>query len=194
MHIFAGLYKKRSLKTPKGSNTRPTTGIVRQAVFNIIQNHVEGVAFLDLFAGSGAMGLEALSRGAKYSVLVEKDRHALQCIDHNVEHLGVSGKVKILRLDVMRALINLSSSTASFDIIYADPPYMQLEEDELLSQQVVKFIGQHSLLKKDGWFFIEEDKRAALDEGSYAGLEFVEKRSFGKTVLHIFKALGLSAS
>lgn len=187
MHIFAGHYKNRSLKTPKGMQTRPTTGIVRQAVFNIIQNHVEGIAFLDLFAGSGAMGLEALSRGAKYAVLVEKDREALKCIDENVEHLGVSGKVKILRLDVLRALNTLSSSKSFFDIIYADPPYMQSEEGSLISHEVVDFIGEHSLLKKGGMLFIEEDKGALLENNKYEGLEFVEKRNFGKSFLYIFK-------
>jgi len=193
MRIFAGLYKNRSLKAPKGASTRPTTGIVRQAVFNIIQNHVEGIAFLDLFSGSGAMGLEALSRGAKYSVLVEKDRTAVKCINENVEHLGVTGKVKIVNLDVIRALINFGTSKAQFDCIYADPPYMQESEEEgLVSEHVVSLIGENSLLKKGGILFVEEDRAAKLDEKSFKGLELIEKRNFGKSFLYIFRPKTLS--
>lgn len=187
LHIFSGLYKKRSIKTPKGINTRPTTGIVRQAVFNILQNQIEGMSFLDLFAGSGAMGLEALSRGAKYSVFVENEKNAFKCIEENIEHLGVASNTKVLRLNVLAALNNLGNSKSSFDCIYADPPYMQMNEGVLISHQVVEAISKNALLKKGGILFIEEDKGARLEEYHYEGLKFVEKRAFGKSVLYIFK-------
>lgn len=187
MHIFSGAYKRRALKTPKGESTRPTTGMVRQAVFNILQNSIEGAQFLDLFAGSGAMGLEALSRGAQGAVLVENGKFAIQCIEENIKNLDVASKARIIRKDCLKAIKSLAEAKESFDFIYADPPYLEAFQSGLLSHEVLKSIASASLLKKGGILIIEEDRKASLEELEEPGLQFLEMRAFGKSVLYIFQ-------
>lgn len=187
MHIFSGEFKRRALKTPKGAATRPTTGMVRQAVFNIVQHSIEDSRFLDLFAGSGAMGLEALSRGAKSAVFVENDKYAAQCIEENIKSLDVSKRVRLLRKDCLKAIKSLSESGDSFDFIYADPPYLETFKEGLLSEEVLRMIGSSALLKENGLFIIEEDRKAGLDRIEFKGLSLIETRPFGKSVLYLFK-------
>lgn len=187
MHIFSGIFKRRVLKTPKGDSTRPTTGMVRQAVFNILQHSIEGAKFLDLFAGSGAMGLEAISRGAESAVLVENGKYALNCIEENIQSLGVASKARLIRKDSLKAIKSLSEGKESFDFIYADPPYLEPSKSGLLSHEVLKGVALGSLLKKGGLLIIEEDRKASLDQVDGTGLQFVEMRPFGKSVLYIFQ-------
>ncbi len=124
LRIFGGIFKSRILKSPPSSSTRPTQGILRQAVFNICQQDDENALFLDLFAGSGAIGLEALSRGAAFAVFVEQNPAAARCIRENIRIWG-SKKIKTLCLQRVPALRHLSKLPFAFDLIYIDPPYAQ---------------------------------------------------------------------
>ena len=108
LRIIAGAYKGRLLKTPKGPSTRPTQGMLREAVFNICQNEIEGARFLDLFAGSGAMAFEALSRGASRIILVEENRNAIACIRENLSLLKAEERAALLPVKAARALQLLS--------------------------------------------------------------------------------------
>jgi 16S rRNA (guanine(966)-N(2))-methyltransferase RsmD len=121
--IIAGKFKGRGLKTPKIKTTRPTQGILREAVFNICQNEIHHSHFLDLFAGSGAMGLEALSRGAAHVTFVEQNRGAATCIRENIEILGLTDESTLIPSDATRALAMLAKQSAQFQIVYIDPPY-----------------------------------------------------------------------
>lgn len=123
LRIIAGTFKGRLLKAPKGPSTRPTQGMLREAVFNICQNEIPNARFLDLFAGSGAMGLEALSRGASHATLVEQNRHAAACIKENIATLQLQPQTTLIPTDVTRAIALLAKQSAQFDIIYIDPPY-----------------------------------------------------------------------
>ncbi|MBX9743746.1 MAG: 16S rRNA (guanine(966)-N(2))-methyltransferase RsmD [Chlamydiales bacterium] len=175
LKILGGEYKGRLLKSPKGQKTRPTQGIVRQAVFNICQAEIEGATFLDLFAGSGGMGLEALSRGAAFATFVEKDRHALACIKENIHILKVSSKAKILPMDVASAVEKLQEP---FHMIYIDPPYgFSVENivDKILAKGLLS-----SLL------FIEEREKTH-ESMIHPSLELYDKRRYGIALLSIFR-------
>lgn len=120
MRVIAGNAKGRRLKVPKGLKTRPTGDRVKEAIFNIIAPDVAGSRFLDLFAGSGAMGIEALSRGAVEAVFVENDRAAVNSIKANLAVTGFVDHANIITADVFPALTGLCSV---FDLVYIDPPY-----------------------------------------------------------------------
>ncbi|MDR1800379.1 MAG: 16S rRNA (guanine(966)-N(2))-methyltransferase RsmD [Lachnospiraceae bacterium] len=122
MRVIAGSARSLKLTTPKSNNTRPTTDRIKETLFNILQPHLQGCTFLDLFAGSGGIGIEALSRGAKKCVFVEKDSEALKCIKKNIESTGFTDKSMVISSDVFSALKNLPKGEG-FDLIFMDPPY-----------------------------------------------------------------------
>lgn len=175
MYIISGKYKKRALVAPKSDLVRPTTSQLREAVFNICQLSIEGALFLDLFAGSGAMGLEALSRGAAHATFVESNRQALEVIKKNIHSLGVEKQTTVISLDVLKALEKFAQHTKSFDIIYVDPPY-----GKSLSEPVLTFLDTHPLLNSDGTLFIED---AGLKELPLTSLRLQSKRSIGRARL-----------
>lgn len=123
MRIVGGKFKGRRLFVPKGLDVRPTADRVREAVFSILAAKVEGARVLDLFAGTGALGLEALSRGAARAVFVDRRPLALKIIKRNVEALGLEGSARILRTDLSRGPEGLRQETGPFDLIFMDPPY-----------------------------------------------------------------------
>jgi len=121
IEIVAGEFRRRRLKTPAGDRTRPTSGRVREAWFNILQGSVPGARVLDLFAGSGALGLEALSRGATSAEFVERARPALDALRANIAALGVEDRVTVHRGEAVRFVERLLPG--QYDIAFADPPY-----------------------------------------------------------------------
>ena len=121
MRIIAGTHRGHRIAAPKGRDTRPTSDRVRENAFNLI-GPVDGAAVLDLFAGSGAMGLEALSRGAESATFVEADRQAAQTIDQNLAKLRLTG-ARIVREDAMRTLAAEASAGRKYDLVLVDPPY-----------------------------------------------------------------------
>lgn len=128
MRIIAGRFKGQAIDAPKGLATRPTTDRVRESLFNVLEHGVPAVDFdglrvLDLFAGSGALGLEALSRGARYCLFIDDDAHARAAIRRNVEALGLTGTTKIWRRDA--TMLGPAGTGTPFDVIFCDPPYDQ---------------------------------------------------------------------
>ena len=126
MRIVAGRFRGATITAPKGTLTRPTSDRVRQALFNVLEHGApaatfEGARVLDLFAGSGALGLEALSRGARYAVFIEESTEARGAIRRNVEALGLTGVTKIWRRDATK--LGGVSNLAPFDLVFCDPPY-----------------------------------------------------------------------
>ena len=132
MRVVAGTAGGRRLHAPPGDRTRPTTDRVREAVFNVLfaRHRVEGTMVLDLFAGSGAMGIEALSRGAERAILVDDDRRAIEVARRNLDELGMADRATVLRRDVLAHLGGEQS--AAFDLVVADPPYEFGRWSELL--------------------------------------------------------------
>ena len=186
LRILGGAFKGRPLKSPQSSPTRPTQGILRQAVFNICQSEINHARFLDLFAGSGAMGLEALSRGASFATFVEQNSSAARCIRENIEILQVQNRSALLTMDIFAALRQLSKRNAAFDIIYIDPPY---EKATLVIHRVLQDLEKLSLIAPNGAIMIEESSQT--DETSYesATLKQNSVRRYGiARLVHLSKS------
>jgi 16S rRNA (guanine966-N2)-methyltransferase len=187
MRIIAGKFKNRTLIAPKGMETRPTSGMLREAVFNMLQQSIEGAVFLDLFAGSGAIGFEALSRGATRVVFVDISRASTQSIERNIEALGVGSQSAIVKGDVFATLDKLQKKGELFDVIYVDPPYtLGKNPTDSPSLKVLSAIDKGNLLKEDGTLFIEESKEVSLEIMSLSNIKFVKKRNFGRSCLFHF--------
>ncbi|MBQ6836720.1 MAG: 16S rRNA (guanine(966)-N(2))-methyltransferase RsmD [Clostridia bacterium] len=131
MKVITGKYRGRFLETPEGLNTRPTTGKIKESIFNIIQFDIEGRRVLDLFAGSGQMGLEALSRGAESCVFCDTDRKALSVIGRNIEKCKAQNEAKVYNRDGLSFL--KSAGKNSFGLIFLDPPYAAGLMDEAIN-------------------------------------------------------------
>ena len=123
MRVIAGALKGQRLTTPKGRTTRPTADQVRIACLDTLMPYLELGPFLDLFAGAGGVGIEALSRGAPSAVFVERERQAVAALEDNIGRLGLAGRARVLRQDVARALDALASRDARFAVVFLDPPY-----------------------------------------------------------------------
>ena len=151
MRIIAGTHRGHTIYAPKGRDTRPTSDRVRENVFNIL-GAVEGAVVLDLYAGSGAMGLEALSRGAARAVFVERDGDAVRAIERNLDKLRLSATV--LRQDAVTALAAEAASGRKYDLVLVDPPYEMYTEIE---PQLARYLP--ALLADDGVVVVETDVR-----------------------------------
>ncbi len=134
MRIIAGSAKGSQIFAPKGHDTRPTQDRVRESLFNILQGEVQGATVLDLFAGSGALALEAISRGASQAVAVEHDRGAMVCILRNIAKLGFVEQVQALGCDWLQATKKLQAMGMRFDLVFLDPPYAMVEVGEVCAQ------------------------------------------------------------
>ncbi|MCQ2753382.1 MAG: 16S rRNA (guanine(966)-N(2))-methyltransferase RsmD [Bacilli bacterium] len=167
MRVVAGLYRHRELLMPKGKNTRPSKDIVKEGFFSALGELVQGATVLDLFAGSGALGIEAISRGAKLAYLVDHDREALKTIRTNLDNLEITN-AKVLSSDYSLALAQFKNDGIKFDLVILDPPYQldvikkivqQLVDDELLSKQAVIVIESEKEIKLDITFTKVRDYR-----------------------------------
>jgi 16S rRNA (guanine(966)-N(2))-methyltransferase RsmD len=183
MRIVAGSAKGRALAGPKSTSKhiRPTADRVRETLFNVLGQWLEGHSVLDLYAGTGALGLESISRGAKNAVLVDSDREALALCRTNTDALGFAERVEIVSQPVERALQTLGRRGDKFDLIFADPPYAAR-----VVEGVLDGLAKHGLLAPEGTVVIEHDKREPAPE-SHAGFERVDQRRFGDTLVSLFR-------
>jgi len=186
LKIIGGKYRGRILKVPKSSpHLRPSQGFFREALFNICQNNIENADLLDIFAGSGAIGFEALSRGAKHVTFIEQHRPTVKYIRENALILGVEDQVNIICGDAFKMIPALSRQKKSFDIIFADPPYHKMIQEELFSDNMSKLIDQNnSLLKNESLFFMECSN--SQEKLTLNNLDFHRLRKFGQSLLHQF--------
>lgn len=158
--IIGGTAKGRRLAAPKGEETRPTAARVRQTLFDILAPRLTGCRFLDAFAGSGAVGLEALSRGAARVALVDNDAAAIDSIRANLAALGsLGGEVQVFRQDARVALAALADRGVRFDVVYLDPPY-----DSALYEPLLEQVGATGLLSEEGMAVVEHFKKRSLPE------------------------------
>lgn len=181
MRVIAGTARRLELKTIQGMDTRPTTDRIKETVFNMLAPDIPQCIFLDLFAGSGQMGIEALSRGAKNAYFVEHGREAVKCIKENLSHTKLVEKGIVMPNDVMTAIHILSERKVKFDIIYMDPPYKGGYEQELLTA-----LGSSTICDEDTIIIFEAEKRMNLmDFASNAGFVIVKEKQY-KTNKHVF--------
>jgi 16S rRNA (guanine966-N2)-methyltransferase len=178
MKIFGGKYKGTLLKSPK--DIRPTKGVVREAVFNICQQKIVDAIFLDLFAGSGSMGFEALSRGARLVVFVEQSVDALRCIRANLAALEPGAtSAYIFPMNALSAISLLQKQKYRFDLIYIDPPYDQIPN---LANALIQKIEETKLLNEEGLLFLETGKEPI--SLSLSSLALIRERRFGTSRLY----------
>ena len=179
MRVIAGIARSMPLKAAEGDNTRPTTDRIKETLFNMLQSDIAGCRFLDLYSGSGAIGIEALSRGAKEAVLVENARQAIAVIKDNLTFTKLSPKAVVMEQDVLSAINRLSGSGV-FDIIFMDPPYhLDLEE------RIVPYLLQSSLVKAGSLIIVETALDTDVDYMYELGCE-VERIKEYKTNRHVF--------
>jgi 16S rRNA (guanine(966)-N(2))-methyltransferase RsmD len=177
MRIISGTSKGRRLATPKSQVIRPTSDRVKESIFNMLGEEVEGKLVLDLFAGTGNLGIEALSRGAKKAFFVEKGRQALRLIQRNLSHVGVRERSEILPKDVNRAIGILKQRGESFDLILMDPPY----EKGLIQRTLLK-LQSHMIYHKDSIVVIEHNRREPIPE-IVGGWTLIRQRRMGDTMI-----------
>ena len=181
MRIIAGQYKGRRVKTLDGLQVRPTSDRLRETVFNILAPRIAAARVLDLCAGSGAMGIEALSRGASTVAFIEQNRRAHQTISDNLKHCGVVNGVRVINRDALTALKYLNEHGEQFDLIYFDPPY-----DAELYSPVLWLLAKSKLLKADGWLLVEHRRSMPLQE-SYETLQRFRELPQGETQLSFYR-------
>lgn len=182
MRIIAGAYKGRRLKTLEGTQVRPTSDRLRETLFNIIAPRIEGARFADLCAGSGAIGIEALSRGAEHVTFVESSLKAARIISENLKHCGIESRYKVINRDAIRAMKNFASENARFDIVYFDPPY-----DSALYSPVMWQIANNNLLAEDGVVIVEHRRQTPLLP-NYDRLRPYRQVAQGESLLTFYKA------
>ena len=151
MRVISGSARGLKLKTLEGLNTRPTADRIKESLFNIIAPNLYDCTFLDLFSGSGAIGIEALSRGAKEACFVDFNKDSINIIEQNINLARVKEKATVYNLDVLDAINKLSNNKKQFDIIFLDPPY---NKDLILP--ALKKIEETKILKDDGFIICEQ--------------------------------------
>lgn len=178
MRVIAGSAKGRRLESVRGDSTRPITDRVKEALFNIIGPAIQGARFLDLFAGTGAVGIEALSRGAAKAVFVEIDRDALRTIGHNLQSTGLAGSAHVVKGDAFKFLVRPMDP---FEFVYIAPPQYRG-----LWKGALQKIDQSRLLVEDGYAIVQIHPREREDV-ALATLRLVDERRYGSTLLLFFR-------
>jgi 16S rRNA (guanine(966)-N(2))-methyltransferase RsmD len=158
MRVISGKARRINLVTPSGLDVRPTTDRTKETLFNIINMEVYNSSFLDLFSGSGAIGIEALSRGADKVTFVEKSIDSIKCIQENLEKTKLADKAIIYKIDVLNAINKLQDNNEKFNIIFMDPPY-----DNGWETKIISLIEEKDLLEKDGLLVCESSINTNFD-------------------------------
>jgi 16S rRNA (guanine(966)-N(2))-methyltransferase RsmD len=187
VRILAGAYKGKRLVTPRGDVTRPTADQVRIALMDTLMPWLPAAHLLDLFAGAGGVGLEALSRGAAHATFVERDARAVAELRDNVAALGVTAAARVIRDDVLRALATLRHDGARFDLVFLDPPY-----DSALTAAALDALGDGALLN-DGALVVAQHLTKRAPSPTAGVLRAFRTRRFGETTLTFFRAGGYDA-
>ncbi len=184
MRIIAGMYRSRVLEAPAGMATRPTSDRLRETLFNVLAPRIAGAAFLDLYAGSGAVGLEALSRGAARAVCVEREQPALKALRANAARLGVAGALSVQTASVAAYLKRASEREGGpFDVVFLDPPYDAAEE----YMKTLAALGgaEARVLAADAVVIAEHRRKEKLDD-AYGALKRTRLLEQGDAALSFY--------
>lgn len=191
MRIIAGKYRAKAINSPKTEKTRPTLDRVKEALFNILNPYIKNANVLDLFSGTGNLAIEAISRGAKFAWLNDKENVAISTIISNVELTNCKSCVKITKKDFTKCLKQILGLKLTFDIIFLDPPY-----DSTFAIETLKYISDtKDVLAKNGIIVYETDKNYInkLEKNNsklsleFDNLECVDSRNYGNVILKFFK-------
>ena len=187
MRIIGGEARGRQIRLPGGCRIRPTSDRVKKSLFDIL-HPVAGKSFLDLFAGSGNVGLESLSRGAIYAVFVERDLRLVEAIRKNLAQLAFSAMAEVIAADAERGLGRLVRQKRRFDLVFADPPY-----DEGLLIETLKWLDGGDLLSEDGIVVLQHSIRESIEGLQIRTMAVMDQRRYGDTVLSFLKGTDLES-
>ena len=180
MRVIAGTYRGRRLRTVEGAAVRPTSDRLRETLFDILAPRISGSRFLDICAGSGAVGIEALSRGASEVTFIEKSRRALSAVKANLHTLGIDDGVTHIDRDVIAALKPLSEMSAVFDIVFFDPPYASQLYDDVMTR-----LAASTLITPESIVIVEHRVKHRL-ESAYSDLKMCRQVKQGESALSFY--------
>ncbi len=181
MRVIGGHARGRRLKVPKGRNLRPTSARVKEALFDILPHDLSGAKVLDLFAGTGNVSIEALSRGASEAILIDSSHESGKAIRENLRRFRLADRTRVWRIPVIRAVRLLARRGETFDMIFLDPPY-----EQRWVASTVKAIAEGGLLRTAGVLIAEHSFREEL-HSRYGALRLVDQRRYGSTLLSFFR-------
>ena len=181
MRIIGGTLRRRKLSPLRGLGVRPTTDYLRESVFDILAGCVEGAVVLDLFAGTGSLGIEALSRGASSAVFIEKSPQAIKTLLRNISAFSLEKRCTVLRRDVLRALSFLKSTGHGFDLVFVDPPY-----EHGLVKPTLHLLDRAECMAERGWVVVEHSLVETLPE-TVEGFRRIDQRQHGKTLVSFYE-------
>jgi len=181
LRVISGKAGGLRLRSLSGLSTRPTADRIKESLFNIIDPVVKGAKVLDLFAGTGALGIEALSRGAEFAVFIDKTRESISIIKDNLKHTKLEHLAELYLTDFEAGLCKLSCLNKNYDIIFLDPPYGQGHE-----LKAIKKIVEFQLLDKKGIIIVENEKKDELPSELYETIK-VDSRDYGRTAVSFYK-------
>jgi len=180
MRVISGTARHLILKTLPGNDTRPTTDMIKETLFNMINFDLPGARFLDLYAGSGAIGIEALSRGAVSATFIDNNAKAIAIIKENLEHTRFTDLADVITAEAVSGLRRIEASKKQYDIVFMDPPYSQGFEESAL-----RYLKTSKIIDSDTLIIIEMSKDTDIENIKNMGFE-VEKIKAYKTNKHIF--------
>lgn len=184
MRVISGYARGKRLKAPSGLHTRPITDMIKEALFNVWGSDIDESSVLDLFAGSGSVGIEALSRGAARAVFVDNDKNAVKIIHENLHNCGFNNGYELYHNDVFRAVDIFSRNHRCFDYIYIDPPFT---EDRIFDQ-VMMALGKADILDREGILVIRTRRQRELTP-SFGKLIKYREKSYGESTLHYYRCI-----
>ena len=178
MRVIAGTARSLPLKTPQGQETRPTTDRIKETLFNILQNDIPGCVFVDMFSGSGGIGIEALSRGARKAYFIENAKEPLNCIAHNLRFTRFEDRAVVLKQDAVAALSGIREEEV--DLFFLDPPYGQEQERRVLEAlRGMRYVTENTLI------VVETARDTVMDYAHELGFTVAREKLY-KTNKHIF--------
>lgn len=181
MRIIGGRYRGFTLQSFPGENIRPTPAKIREAIFNIVGYRIIEAEFLDIFAGTGAIGIEAISRGAKNSTFIEIDNRAITIIKNNLKKICLNNHVDILQLDYLKAISYLKRNQRLFDIVFLDPPYKKDYFSKVLQE-----IDSTPIVKENGFIIVQHPTRLEVKKEDFKNLFFIKEKRYGISKITIF--------
>ncbi len=180
MRVIAGTARRTQLRTPEGLDTRPTTDRTKETLFNVLSPYVADAQFLDLYSGSGAIGIEALSRGAKAAVFSEVNKNALECIKSNLKATHLEEKARVITNDAISVVRQMETEGRRFDIVFMDPPFNHLHEKEILLR-----LDKSDIIDEDTVIVVEASNETTFEYLEGTSLTVYKEKKY-KTNKHVF--------
>ncbi|MBI5745770.1 MAG: 16S rRNA (guanine(966)-N(2))-methyltransferase RsmD [Nitrospirae bacterium] len=183
MRVISGIARGRKIRAPKGMELRPTSDRVKESLFNIIRDRVEGCRFLDLFSGTGNIGIEAISRGAAWVTFVERDPRFLKSIRENLSLIGLESGCEIISSGAAEYIKKGAKEGKQFNIIFVDPPY----KSDILEKEIFPLLGETEILAKGGVVVVEHYSKKKLPDGAGKLIHGDDYR-YGDTMLSLYES------